>query len=124
MGFGRRVIAGFVCVPLVVIVLYGGLIAALSILGQVLSQFVDLSSASLTSFLNPSVLLGLESPGGSGGVLDAVFGGPGAPGGTVSRYFVFMVSAGVAAIAWFAIRAVWSWGSGPSRQSVNSKGDL
>ena len=71
---GRRVIAGVASVPLALWIGYFGLIAALSILQQFLAGFIDLSMASWTSFLNPAVLLGLESPGGTGGPLDAIFG--------------------------------------------------
>jgi hypothetical protein len=106
----RRVIAGLVSVPLALWIGYFGLVAALSILQQFLAGFIDLSMASWTSFLNPAVLLGLESPSGTGGPLDAIFGGPGAPGGTVSRYFVFMGSAFMAAIGYAAWKLLWRWG--------------
>jgi hypothetical protein len=105
----RLLIAVLVSLPLAVVLLFFGLIAGLSIIQQVLSSFIDLSQASWTSFLNPSVLLGWQSPGGTGGFFDALLGGPGAPGGTVSRYIVFMLSAGITFIAFFALTAIWSW---------------
>ena len=106
---GRRLVAGVLSVPLVLWIGYFGLVAGLSILQQLLAGFVDLSQASWTSFLNPAVLLGWESPGGTGGPLDAIFGGPGAPGGTVSRYFVFMGSALLAAIGYGSWKVLWGW---------------
>lgn len=106
---GRRLVAVLVSVPLGVWIGYFGLIAALAILQQFLAGFVDLSMASWTSFLNPAVLLGLESPGGTGGPLDAIFGGPGAPGGTVSRYFVFMGAGLMAFVGFGAWKALWGW---------------
>lgn len=106
---GRRIFAGIASVPLGIWIGYFGLVAALSILQQFISGFIDLSQASWTSFLNPAVLLGWESPGGTGGPLDAIFGGPGAPGGTVSRYFVFMGSALMAAIGYAGWKVLWRW---------------
>ena len=113
---GRKLLAGVVSVPLVVWIGYFGLVAALSILQQFLAGFIDLSMASWTSFLNPAVILGLESPGGTGGPLDAIFGGPGAPGGTVSRYFVFMVSALLAGLGYAAWKLLWRWARGDDQQ--------
>ena len=106
---GRRVVAAVVSVPLALWIGYFGLVAALSILQQFLAGFIDLSQASWTSFLNPAVLLGWESPGGTGGPLDAIFGGPGAPGGTISRYFVFMGSALLAGIGYAGWKLMWGW---------------
>jgi hypothetical protein len=105
----RRVVAAVVSVPLALWIGYFGLVAALSILQQFLAGFIDLSMASWTSFLNPAVLLGWESPGGTGGPLDAIFGGPGAPGGTVSRYFVFMGSALLAGVGYAGWKLMWDW---------------
>ena len=105
----RMVVAGAASVVLAVWIGYFGLVAILSILQQFLAGFFDLSQASWTSFLNPAVLLGWESPGGTGGPLDAIFGGPGAPGGTVSRYFVFMGSAFLAAIGIGGWKVLWTW---------------
>ena len=106
---GRKVVAGVASVPLAICIGYFGLVAVLSILQQLLAGIVDLSQASWTSFLNPAVLLGFQSPGGTGGILDAVFGGPGAPGGTVSRYFVFMGSALLAAAGYGVWKVMWEW---------------
>lgn len=105
----RTAIALLVTIPLAVVMVYTGLLAALAILQQVLAGFVDLSEASWTRFLNPAVIVGLESPGGTGGPLDALFGGPGAPGGTVPRYLVFMVAGAIAYGSFFGLTHLWAW---------------
>lgn len=117
---GRRFIAVLVSAPLVVWIGYFGLVAVLALLQQFLAGFIDLSQASWTSFLNPAVLLGWESPGGTGGPLDAIFGGPGAPGGTVSRYFVFMGSGFMAFIGFGAWKVLWDWARRPPGRSAVS----
>lgn len=106
---GRRFLAVVVSVPLALLIGYFAVVAALTIVQQLLAGFFDLSQASWTSFLNPAVLLGWESPGGTGGPLDAIFGGPGAPGGTVNRYFVFMGTAFIAAIGVAGWKGLWAW---------------
>ncbi len=106
---GRRLLAVVISVPLAAWIGYFGLVAALSILQQFVAGFIDLSRASWTSFLNPAVIVGFESPGGTGGPLDAIFGGPGAPGGTVSRYFVFMGSALLAGVGYAVWKLMWDW---------------
>ena len=105
----KRTVAVVVSIPLALLIGYFGLIAVLSLVQQVFAGFFDLSQASWTSFLNPAVLLGWESPGGTGGPLDAIFGGPGAPGGTVNRYIVFMGSAFVTALGVGSWKVLWSW---------------
>lgn len=52
---------------------------------------------------------GVQSPGGTGGLVDALFGGPGAPGGSGMRYFVGLVSFIIAGIAWTGLKALWQW---------------
>lgn len=106
---GRKAAAVIGSIPLGLWIGYFALVAILSIAQQFLAGFVDLSMASWTSFLNPAVIIGLESPGGTGGPLDAIFGGPGAPGGTVSRYFVFMGSALLAALGYAGWKVMWEW---------------
>jgi hypothetical protein len=118
----RKVTAVLVCTPLALVLAYAGLLAITAILSQLLAGFIDLSQASLSSFLSPQVLLGWRSPGGTGGILDAIFGGPGAPGGTVSRYVVFMVSAFVAGIAWFAMKSTWNWGFARQQEQSFNRG--
>lgn len=88
---------------------WAGLIAAITLIQQVLAGFFDLSQASWSQFLNPLVWFGAESLGGTGGLLDALVGGAGAPGGTVNRYVTFMVFAALAALCYSGIKAAWSW---------------
>lgn len=91
------------------IMVWAGLIATLSIVQQFLAGFFDLSQASWSRLLNPLVWFGAESIGGTGGLLDALIGGPGAPGGTVSRYITFMIFAALCALCYAGIRATWAW---------------
>ena len=99
------------------IMVWAGLIGALSIAQQFLAGLFDLSQASWSSFLNPLFWFGVESIGGTGGLLDALIGGPGAPGGTVSRYITFMLFAALTAICYAAISAMWTWARTPSESA-------
>lgn len=101
--------AGVATAPLGIALLFFGLIAALSIAQEVLAGFIDLSQASWTSFLNPSVIFGFQSPGGTGGIFDALVGGPGAPGGTVNRYIVFMITGVIAYGSFMLLGYLWRW---------------
>lgn len=91
------------------ILLWSSLICVITIVQQILSGFIDLSQTSWTQVFNPAVWFGLESIGGTGGLLDALIGGPGAPGGTVSRYFTFMLFGLLTAGCYAAITAIWTW---------------
>ena len=53
--------------------------------------------------------VGAESIGGTGGIFDALVGGPGAPGGTVNRYVTFMIFAAITALCYSGIKAAWAW---------------
>ena len=110
----KKALALLMSVLLGPIMVWAGLIAALSIAQQFLAGLFDLSQASWSSFLNPLFWFGVESIGGTGGLLDALIGGPGAPGGTVSRYITFMLFAALAAICYAAISAMWTWARTPS----------
>ncbi len=105
----RNVIAFGASILLGPIMVWAGLIAALSLIQQVLAGFLDLTEASWSRFLNPLVWVGAESIGGTGGIFDALVGGPGAPGGTVSRYITFMVFATITALCFAGIKSAWSW---------------
>ncbi len=111
----RKFVALITTVIVGPIMLWAGLIAALSLIQQVLAGFLDLSQASWSSFLNPMVWFGVESIGGTGGIFDALVGGPGAPGGTVSRYVTFMIFAAISAICYAGIMAAWSWANSGER---------
>jgi len=106
---GRSVAAIAVSVVVGPVMIWAGLICVATIIQQVLSGFFDFSQASWTQAFNPAVWLGLESIGGTGGILDALIGGPGAPGGTVNRYFTFMLFGLLAAASYAAITMMWNW---------------
>lgn len=106
----RKAVSVLASIPVALLTAYFALLAALTLLSQVLAGFVDLSQTSWTSFLNPAVLFGFESPGGTGGPLDALFGGPGAPGGTMNRYFAFGIYAVLTYASFAGLKALWSWG--------------
>lgn len=105
----RKLVAVFSSLLLGPIMVWAGLIAALTLIQQVLAGFFDLSQASWSSFLNPMVWFGVESIGGTGGIFDALVGGAGAPGGTVNRYVSFLIFAAITALCYSAIKAAWSW---------------
>jgi hypothetical protein len=105
----RRAAAILASIPLGILLTYFGLVAVLTIVQQVLAGLFDLGQATWTSFLNPAYILGFQSLGGTGNVFDALVGGAGAPGGSANRYFVFMVSAFLAAGAFVGLKVVWAW---------------
>ena len=50
-------------------------------------------------------------------LLDSIFGGPGAPGGTAGRYVAFLVTGLVAALQWMGI-IVWANATGLAEPAV------
>jgi len=112
---GKRTAAIAAIIVFGPVMIWAGLICALTIIQQVLSGFIDISQASWTQALNPAVWFGLESIGGTGGVFDALLGGAGAPGGTVNRYFTFMLFGLITAACYAAITATWNWSCENSR---------
>jgi len=105
----RYAVAVLASLPLGIFLAYFGFVAVLTILQQVLAGFIDLGQATWTSFLNPAYILGIQSIGGTGNIFDALVGGSGAPGGSVNRYFVFIVTAALAAGAFVGLKAMWAW---------------
>ena len=93
--------------------IWAGLIAALSLLQQVLAGFWTIANASWTEFLNPAVWFGWQNIAGTGSIWDSLLGGAGAPGGTVNRYLTFMIFAFIAAGCYAAVKAIWSWAASP-----------
>ena len=93
--------------------IWAGLIAALSLLQQVLAGFWTIANASWTEFLSPAVWFGWQNIAGTGSIWDSLLGGAGAPGGTVSRYLTFMLFAFMAAGCYTAVKAIWSWARSP-----------
>ena len=91
------------------VMLWSGLICVVTLVQQVLSGFFDLSQTSWSQAFNPAVWFGVESIGGTGGFLDALIGGPGAAGGTVSRYVTFMVFGILTAGCYLVVTFTWHW---------------
>lgn len=109
-----RVLAAIAAsIVLIPIGIYFGLLAALTIIQQTLATFIDFGNASWTSWMSPPVLLGLQSPGGSGGILDFIVGGPGSPGGTVGRFIVFAISGAIAFGSFRGLLSIWEWARQP-----------
>ena len=113
---GRLLLAGLISVPIGVALAFFGVVAGLSLIQELLATFLDLRQASWTSFLNPAVLLGIQSPGGTGGIFDAMLGGPGATGGTVSRFITFLITGMLAVGAFSLLKVTWAW----ARQGGNA----
>jgi len=109
-------VAGLVTVVAAPVGIWAGLVAALTLVQQVLSGFLTLADASWTQVLNPAVWFGWQNVAGTGSLLDSLLGGPGAPGGTASRYVTFMLSALLAAGCYAAVTTAWSWAA-PRRTS-------
>ena len=113
MRAGRMTVAVAVSVVAVPVGLWAGLLAAATILGQVLAGFGVLANADWVQVFNPAVWFGFQNVAGTGSFLDSMLGGPGAPGGSAWRYVVFMVAGVLAAACYTGVRAVWSWASSP-----------
>lgn len=109
MRAGRALVAGLVTIVAAPVGVWAGLVAALTLVQQVLSGFLVLADASWTQALNPAVWFGWQNVAGTGSLLDSLLGGPGAPGGTASRYVTFMLSALLAAGCYAAVTTAWSW---------------
>ena len=106
---GRLVAAVAVSALAAPIGIWAALVAALSLLQQVVAGFFVLGNASWTEFLNPAVWFGWQNVAGTGGILDSLLGGPGAPGGTVSRYATFLLAAMLASGCYAVVAAAWRW---------------
>ncbi len=117
----RLTTAGVAAIPLVVVIAVSAVVVATAIIGQLLAGFIDLSQASFASFLNPAYLLGLQSLGGSGGIADALVGGPGAPGGSIGRFAIYMAFALLGTSAYLALRHLWKWAT-QQAEAISSRG--
>jgi hypothetical protein len=114
---GRTVGAVLISVVVVPVGIWAALVALLSLAQQVLAGFMAVGHESWTRALNPQTWLGWQNGAGTGGVLDSLLGGPGAPTGTVSRYLTFMLSALLAAGCYLLLTTAWSRANGPSRSA-------
>lgn len=89
-------------IPGATLLLIGGYNAALTLLAQFFSDFVDFTHFSLVYLFTP-----YTSVGGSGTFLDSIVGGPGASGGSAIRYWTYMVYALMAAIGYTTVKTCW-----------------
>jgi len=112
MRAGRAVGAVIISIIAVPLGVWAALVAGLTLVQQVLAGFLVIADASWTQALNPAVWFGWQNMAGTGSFLDSMLGGPGAPGGTVSRWLVFMVSAALASACYAAVTTAWAWARG------------
>ena len=89
-------------IPGASLLLIGGYNAALTLLAQVFSDFIDFTHFSLVYLFTP-----YTSVGGSGTFLDSVVAGPGASGGSAIRYWTYMVYGLMAAIGYTTVKTCW-----------------
>ena len=89
-------------IPGAILLILGGYNAALTLLAQIFSDFVDFTNFSLVNLFTP-----FTSVGGSGTFLDSVVAGPGASGGSAIRYWTYMVYGLMAAIGYTIIKFCW-----------------
>ena len=118
----RLTAVGIATVPLAVVMVVSAVVVATAIIGQLLAGLIDLSQASFASFLNPAYLIALQSLGGTGGIADALVGGPGAPGGTVGRFAIYAVFALLGTGAYLTLRNLWSWATQQAEATTSTGG--
>jgi hypothetical protein len=114
MRVGKSLVAVAVTVLAAPIGLWCALVAAASLISQVLAGFGVISNANWTQLFSPAVWFGFNNIAGTGSLMDSLVGGPGAPGGSVNRYVVFMLTGFVAAGCYTGIRAAWKWAGASS----------
>ena len=89
-------------VPGTILMILGGCNAALTLLAQIFSDFVDFTNFSLVNLFTP-----YTSVGGSGTFLDTIVAGPGASGGSAIRYWTYLVYGLMAAIGYTTVKTCW-----------------
>ena len=89
-------------IPGAILLILGGYNAALTLLAQIFSDFVDFTNFSLVNLFTP-----FTSVGGSGTFLDSIVAGPGASGGSAIRYWTYMVYALMAGIGYTIVKTCW-----------------
>lgn len=97
-----KLLAFFGLVPGGTLVLLGGYNAILTLLAQISSDFIDFKNFSLVNLFTP-----FTSVGGSGTFLDYIVAGPGASGGSATRYWMFMINAFIATAGFFIVNTCW-----------------
>jgi len=109
MRTGRSLGAVLVTIIAAPIGAWSALVATGSLISQLLSGFGVIANADWMQIFNPAVWFGFNNIAGTGSLMDSLVGGPGAPGGSVNRYVVFMITGIVAAACYTGIRVAWSW---------------
>ena len=99
----KKLVALFGLIPSALLLFVGGYNAALTLLAQIFSDFIDFTNFSLVNLFTP-----YTSVGGSGTFLDSIVAGPGASGGSAIRYWTYMVYGLMAAIGYTAMKSCWS----------------
>lgn len=109
MKAGR--VAGAVAVTVIAgpIGVWAALFALVTIISQLLAGFGVIINANWVNLFNPVVWLGFDNIAGTGSIGDSLVAGPGAPGGSVNRYVLFMITGILAAACFAAMKAVWRW---------------
>ena len=98
----KKLVATLGLLPGCMLIFVGGYNAALTLIAQVSSDFVDSSKFSLVYLFTP-----YTSVGGSGTFLDSIIAGPGASGGSAIRYWTYIVYAFMAAAGYAIVKACW-----------------
>ena len=98
----KKLVAVLGLIPGTSLLILGGYNAALSLLAQIFSDFVDFTNFSLVNLFTP-----FTSVGGSGTFLDSIVAGPGASGGSAIRYWTYMVYALMAGIGYTIVKTCW-----------------
>jgi len=109
MRAGRSAVAVMVTVMAGPVGVWCALVAAASLLSQLLAGFGVIANADWMQIFNPAVWFGFNNIAGTGSLMDSLVGGPGAPGGSMNRYLVFMLTGIVAVACLASVRAVWAW---------------
>ena len=98
----KKLVAVLGLIPGTSLLILGGYNAALTLLAQIFSDFVDFTNFSLVNLFTP-----FTSVGGSGTFLDSIVAGPGASGGSAIRYWTYMVYALMAGIGYTIVKTCW-----------------
>ena len=98
----KKLLAVLGLIPGTSLLILGGYNAALTLLAQIFSDFVDFTNFSLVNLFTP-----FTSVGGSGTFLDSIVAGPGASGGSAIRYWTYMVYALMAGIGYTIVKTCW-----------------
>ena len=99
----KKLVALLGLIPSALLLFVGGYNAALTLLAQIFSDFIDFTNFSLVNLFTP-----YTSVGGSGNFLDSVVAGPGASGGAAIRYWTYMVYALMAAVGYAGLKTCWA----------------